>query len=482
MSDRYHIFGRRNLLLVLTALLTTGFFATAISSYFISKQTILNAIIGQDLPLTSSNIYSEIQKDLIQPVLISSTMANDSFVRDWVLRGEKDVGEMTRYLSEIKQHYNAFSSFFVSEATRNYYTATGVLKHVSPSEPRDAWYFRVRAMQEPYEINVDPDLANNDSLTIFINYRAFDFAGNYIGATGIGLTVNAVRRLVDEYQTRFKRTIFFVDGKGKVVIGNKATLGTDLHSAEGLGDLIDPILRARSGSFKFEAAGDIHVLHVNYLPELKWYLFVEQNQDTALKEIRHTLYANLVISLIITLIVITLTHLVLIRYQQRMEDMATTDKLTGLLNRHAFSILLEKFLAKYRRDPKPLTLLMVDIDFFKVINDSHGHRVGDEVLKVLSGILTSGLRESDIAVRWGGEEFLLALQDCGLAEGVRIAENLRETVAQASFGTDGQPLNITISIGASQYDGSENPEHAINRADAALYEAKNTGRNRVCQV
>ncbi len=154
---RFRIFDRRSLLLILSVLLFSGFFATTLFSYFVSKHAIRDAIIGQDLPLTSSNIYSEIQKDLVRPVLISSTMAHDTFLRDWVLKGESNVDEMARYLNEMKERYGAFSSFFVSDKSAIYYTGKGVLKHISPNEPRDAWYYRVRNMKQDYEINVDPD-------------------------------------------------------------------------------------------------------------------------------------------------------------------------------------------------------------------------------------------------------------------------------------------------------------------------------------
>jgi hypothetical protein len=178
----------------------------------------VDAIVAQELPLTSSNIYSEIQKDLVRPVLISSTMAHDTFVREWVIAGEQDPEAMARYLREIKTRYGAFSSFFVSERSGRYYTGDGILKQVSPTAPRDAWYYRVRTLQDPYELNVDLDLANQDAMTIFINYRVFDFDGNFLGVTGVGLTVDAVRRLIEDYQQRFQRTLYFVDAEGKIVL------------------------------------------------------------------------------------------------------------------------------------------------------------------------------------------------------------------------------------------------------------------------
>jgi len=478
MARHLPLFDRRSLLLLLGLLLSAGFFATTLFGYFVSKHAIRDTLIGQDLPLTASNIYSEIQRDLVRPVLVSSTMASDTFVRDWVLAGEKDVATMARYLGEVRKRYGAFSSFFVSDRSSIYYTGEGVLKKVSPAEPRDTWYYRVRQMQADYEINVDPDLANKDALTIFINYRVFDFAGNYIGATGIGLTVDAVRRLLSEYQERFKRTIYFVDERGRIVVfGTRLNRDPELRKAEGVGALVDRILAERHGTYQFVAGGDNHILHVNYLPELKWYLFVEQNEDVALAGIRRTLYVNLAISLAVTLVVMLLTHLVLSRYQRRMEEMAATDKLTGLLNRQASAIVVDKIMAEYRREPRPVSVLLADVDHFKEINDRHGHLAGDAALRGVADTLLTGLRASDIAVRWGGEEFLLMLRGCDLSEAEWIAEKLRATIEQAPLGE--RALRTTISIGVAEYDGKEAPDQWFNRADAALYRAKHAGRNRV---
>ena len=471
---------RKHLLLLLSLLLSAGFFTTTLFGYFVSKQSIRSAIIGQDLPLTASNIYSEIQKDLVRPVLIASTMAHDTFLRDWVLNGEKTENEMARYLAEVKQRHGAFSSFFVSNKSGNYYTGEGIIKQVSQAEPRDAWYHRVRDMTENYEINVDPDMANHDALTIFINYRVFDFSGKYMGATGIGLTVDAMRKLIGDYQQRFQRTIYFADQQGKLVFsGDQASQQPDLRQRPGLGPQIERILQERACSYQFTENGDNHILNVNYLPELKWYLFVEQNEDNALADLRKSLYTNLAVSFVVTLIVILLTHLTLARYQSKIEEMASTDKLTRLLNRHAFSILIDKLMAAYRRNPKPVSILLADIDHFKQINDRYGHRTGDQVLISIAQILKSGLRAADFAVRWGGEEFLIVLPDCSREQGEAVAEKLRRAIEAANICQTDHSIKATISIGVSEFNGTESPEQTVNRADMALYKAKERGRNQV---
>ncbi|MFH2093842.1 MAG: GGDEF domain-containing protein, partial [Pseudomonadota bacterium] len=140
-------------------LLATGFLFTSLTSYFVSRTSLRAEISSRGLPLTSDNIYSEIQRDLLRPVFISSLMATDTFLRDWLIHGETNPEKIIKYLNEIRLKYNMFTSFLVSEKTKNYYHFDGVLKTISQDQERDNWYFRVKDMKEDYEINVDPDIA-----------------------------------------------------------------------------------------------------------------------------------------------------------------------------------------------------------------------------------------------------------------------------------------------------------------------------------
>ena len=134
---------------MISLLLIFGFLVTTLASYMVSVTILKKDFADSILPLTSDNIYSEIQKDLIRPIFISSMMASDTFLRDWVLAGEKDVEQLTKYLSEVRVKYRAITSFFVSDSSATYYHADGILKQVHPDNPRDSWYFRVRSMSKP---------------------------------------------------------------------------------------------------------------------------------------------------------------------------------------------------------------------------------------------------------------------------------------------------------------------------------------------
>lgn len=479
---------QRPLVLLLLVLLGCGFLATSLASYYAALDSIRDNIVNTELPLTSDNVYSEIQKDLVTPVLISSMMARDTFVRDWVMSGEQDVAQMTRYLREVQEHYGAVTSFFVSEQTHTYYQAKGVLKSVAAQEPRDSWYFRVRDMQEPYEINVDVDMANQDRLTVFINYKVFDYDQRFIGATGVGLTVDAVVKLIDDYQIRYDRSVYFVDTDGRIVLTGAtggpmgAKVGQALSDVAGLEDLQAKLPQPQTGDFEYQEHGRGHFLNVRFIPELDWYLFVDKHETGALAGIRQSLYLNLLICLVVTAIVLTLVSIVLRRYQTRIAALATTDQLTELLNRRGFDLLANQAIQEARRNPSPLCALLLDLDNFKDLNDNHGHLAGDEVLRGFANKLRDNLRQSDIICRWGGEEFILLLKDTSPEQARLLAEKVRQQTEHSRFSYKGASLQITTSIGLAELHPDDSLSELLARADGALYRAKQSGRNRTCEA
>jgi hypothetical protein len=316
---------RKKIILVsaISIMLVTGFLVTSLASYFVSLSSLRSEISLNELPLTSDNIYSEIQRDLLRPVFIASLMATDTFLRDWVIGGEVGEAQITKYLKEIQRKYNTFTSFFVSEKTRNYYHADGVLKKVSPDEERDIWYFRVKAMKDDYEINVDPDLANRDAMTIFINYRVFDYAGNYIGATGVGLTVSAVNKLIEVYQRKYRRAVYFIDRNGGIKIAGS---GFDKRvkniSQLAYYSLFEEKADSTSeSSFNYKKNGQVVHTNIRYIDEFDWYLVVEQPEQEAVKGIFTTLVVNLGICVVVTIVILVLINLSVTAYQKRIETL-----------------------------------------------------------------------------------------------------------------------------------------------------------------
>ncbi len=316
---------RYRLAWIVCLLLLVGFIGNSFSNYMVSRHNVRKTITESSLPLTSDNIYSVIQRDLLRPIFISSMMANDAFLREWILQGEKGVEPIQRYLSEILNEYKTVTSFLVSDITRNYYYAGGILKQVREDEPRDEWYFRVREMTEPFEINVDPDLANQDAMTIFINYRVFDFDGNYIGATGTGLTIHRVNELIEEYEERFGRQIFFAARNGKIIISptkSKLQSYSNIREVEGLNEHADVLLQGKIDTLTYQKDGDTYFLNSRFVPELDWFLMVEQTEDFLLAPLRENFYINLAMALVITGIVGFVCISAIQRHQNKLQEAA----------------------------------------------------------------------------------------------------------------------------------------------------------------
>ena len=162
-------------------------------------------------------------------------------------------------------------------------------------------------------------------------------------------------------------------------------------------------------------------------------------------------------------------------------DLSTKDGLTGLYNRRYFDIHIKQMVENSIETKQQMCIMMFDIDYFKEVNDTYGHPAGDAVLKTLSSVMKSSFRVTDLISRYGGEEFVVLLNNIDLAMGLTIAEEVRKKIEGTNFIIQNQetPLKKTTSIGVAEYIYEESIEDLISRVDKALYEAKETGRNKV---
>jgi diguanylate cyclase (GGDEF)-like protein len=158
---------------------------------------------------------------------------------------------------------------------------------------------------------------------------------------------------------------------------------------------------------------------------------------------------------------------------------ATRDPLTGLANRRAAKARLDAEQARIERHGTPLSVLMLDLDRFKRVNDEWGHAAGDRVLRAAAEAMREELRACDLGARFGGEEFLVVLPDTPLDDAARVAERIRRRIGALPIDVDGGMLHVTVSVGVAQLHGSEAIDSMIARADDALYTAKSSGRDRV---
>ncbi|MET0014990.1 MAG: sensor domain-containing diguanylate cyclase [Sedimenticola sp.] len=165
----------------------------------------------------------------------------------------------------------------------------------------------------------------------------------------------------------------------------------------------------------------------------------------------------------------------------RLEKLATYDSLTGLFNRQALEVRLKKEVDRASRYAHPLSILMLDIDHFKEINDTHGHQVGDDIMRDCSALLNELIRKTDYAGRYGGDEIIVVLPETSSSQAVELAERLRKRIADERFTmVENKTLNITVCLGVATYpDNARQQKELMRAADDAMYKAKESGRNLV---
>ncbi|HEX8354345.1 MAG TPA: diguanylate cyclase [Pyrinomonadaceae bacterium] len=167
------------------------------------------------------------------------------------------------------------------------------------------------------------------------------------------------------------------------------------------------------------------------------------------------------------------------RSAEAASEMSMTDALTGLLNRYGLQRALQREHSEARRYERPLSCLLLDVDFFKAVNDTYGHAAGDAALAQAARVLTESVRGSDVVCRYGGEEFLVLAPETAADGALALAEKIRLAFSSRLFGDGGRTFPLTLSVGVAQLGPAESGNDLIARADEALYHAKQSGRDRV---
>ena len=306
----------------------------------------------------------------------------------------------------------------MSERSQHYYHSRGILKTLNPADPADAWYYRFKVSGDPHDLNIDTDTADRSRLSVFVNYPVQGSEGNFLGAIGVGLSLDSVRRLLEDYEQRYDRRIYLIDRQGQVALRGSDSPGfVHLQERTGSEAIARQVLDNTTAQLSFRSSdGDTIYLNSRLVPELDWFLVVEQTSARGEAALFHTLVINLLIALTISAVVLLLAWAALGKYQRRLLEMATTDALTGATSRQAFENLFDYAAGGARRRQQELSLLVVDLDHFKSINDRFGHHGGDRVLQAAAAQLSALCRANDVLCRWGGEEFLILMEDCGLEE------------------------------------------------------------------
>jgi diguanylate cyclase (GGDEF)-like protein len=316
-----------------------------------------------------------------------------------------------------------------------------------------------------------------DSIEAFVNYRVADREGNSVGVTEAGLTT--LRSMMDSYGDGTDRRVYFVDAAGTLKLAGDSIETAAIGEQFGIGAIAAEILSgAAEQRLSYERDGRTMLVNSRFVEELGWYLVVEQDDRASVQPLRTTLIWNIGIGAVIAAGVLYVALVAVRRHHRRLEYAASTDGLTGIANRLAGEERLADALSEAGRKQRPVSVLILDLDQFKLINDEFGHPVGDRVIRSVATVAAGSVRSTDRVIRWGGEEFLIVLRSCALADAEMLAERIRQRIETEHFRSADLPP-VTVSIGVGEWVDGEDRESLIARVDAALYRAKRQGRNRI---
>jgi len=464
---------------IITTLLFTLSSSLMIINYVDSVEFTRKQLKNSSLPLTVDNIYTKIQKQIIEPNLIASMMSHDTFMKNWLVHDENDVDQITQYLQTITSKYQVFTSFLVSDKSQNYYTDNGLLEKISVSNENNAWYFNFKEKPEENEINIDYNSFMGKSLIMFMNHKIYDDKSRMIGATGVGLKTSYINDMLKYFRERYHFNVFFMDNSGDVLISEDG--GKFSYHAE-LKKLVPEIKNKEKKIFEYTDSDKSYLFTIKYIDELDLYLIVGAKVDHFTQSVKDAFYFNMMISIFITLLITLIVILYIKSIHRKLHKLASYDALTGLPNRRTFHNQLEYLISHKDRRHQNMSLVFIDIDDFKVINDVQGHEVGDKALVLVAATLEGALRKTDFIARWGGEEFIVLLIDTSFESAKLIAEQLRVKIETNNSLAQQVKKKITISLGVTQADDDDDADSLFKRADKALYEAKNTGKNQVIAI
>ncbi|MGV2873677.1 sensor domain-containing diguanylate cyclase [Colwellia sp. E150_009] len=464
---------------IITTLLFTLSSSLMIINYVDSVEFTRKQLKNSSLPLTVDNIYTKIQKQIIEPNLIASMMSHDTFMKNWLVHDENDVDQITQYLQTITSKYQVFTSFLVSDKSQNYYTDNGLLEKISVSNENNAWYFNFKEKPEENEINIDYNSFMGKSLIMFMNHKIYDDKSRMIGATGVGLKTSYINDMLKYFRERYHFNVFFMDNSGDVLISEDG--GKFNYHAE-LKKLVPEIKNKEKKIFEYTDSDKSYLFTTKYIDELDLYLIVGAKVDHFTQSVKDAFYFNMMISIFITLLITLIVILYIKSIHRKLHKLASYDALTGLPNRRTFHNQLEYLISHKDRRHQNMSLVFIDIDDFKVINDVQGHEVGDKALVLVAATLEGALRKTDFIARWGGEEFIVLLIDTSFESAKLIAEQLRVKIETNNSLAQQVKKKITISLGVTQADDDDDADSLFKRADEALYEAKNTGKNQVIAI
>lgn len=472
------------IILITLCFIASGFFANAYLINHMYNEMLENQASGQ-CHLTAVNIVNSINDSITVPINVSRSMAADELLKEYLEKepvSDRDltsgyVEGLQNYLNTYYKKFHYDSLFLVSAATGRYYHQDGIDRVLKPGNYENDWYFDFVNSNQDISLDVDNDEANHDAISLFIDCRIRNEEGSTIGVVGVGMkiqnTVAQIAKLANDKQLN----AYIIDDTGKIQVSSRKSIGLDseyIGSYEDIsGDTLRQLLRNKTGGIWQNRNGRKEYMEAIRIPDVNWYLLINMPNISTFREnqarmIRLYVFMGAQVSALFLF-----TYLLFRKLRQTELDNALKDKLTGLYNRTAASDVLH--LESGERLKNYSVLFMMDIDDFKVINDTGGHSFGDEILAKTAENIRQTVGGDGLAIRWGGDEFIgLFAKDT-----VDAQKALEELCRNLSTLRRKDGVCISGSFGAVRLREDMDFQNAVSYADRAMYQSKENGKKQI---
>ncbi|MEL7022899.1 MAG: sensor domain-containing diguanylate cyclase [Pseudomonadota bacterium] len=420
-----------------------------------------------------SPVYKLVRDELLRPLYIAETFASSVDFTAAMDGSDLDEAALLERLQNMEQSLDLI--FFVaSEKTRKQYLSDG--RTLDLVEGEVSWYFEAKARDADFMA----DLGQVGDVHLYFDVKVYSPEQEFLGYVGVGKGIQKFLDTFDRYKARYGYDFVFVNEANEIIL----TSLPDLVVTDAYIPSLDQLEGfesngGRSGSFDGEITqvdeNDFLISEFR-IEELGWRLMLLTPLEARQAQITRAFIKNALAALVIVLLLAAAFLILMLLYKRSLEQRAELDDLTGLPNRTH----VQRRFRQLEKAGVELCVIIIDLDRFKLINDSYGHDAGDRVLRAAANTFKQELREEDIVSRWGGEEFVMLIPASSIELGRAIAERARTNLEALEIEIQSSKVSVTASFGvAFGSAGKESLAELLARADKMLYEAKAEGRNQV---
>tara|TARA_R110002153_G_scaffold5929_6_gene27381 strand:- start:572 stop:2038 length:1467 start_codon:yes stop_codon:yes gene_type:complete len=447
-------------------------FAVALSAIISLSKSVENQSLLEIRSLTPA--FDIVSEEILKPLFIAETVARASALKLHMNDNVIDEEKITNMLAEMSEEF-AMDFFVASETSRTQYYSDGSTLPLNAAKVE--WYFRAKNASQ----NIVAALGNRKDVHIYFDIKIYNKQGDFLGFIGVGKRLDSFITSFEKIKDKYDYDFVFVDHNDDIVLSSDQSLLADGKGIKKIQQV--PWFKAltsvqQSGqepndNVLVSVAGDDLLISKADLKVLNWKFFlvnslnVRQNETTKVF-ILQTLYIAFVLLLGLLIARIAIPYI-----QAEFASKHQNDPLTQLPNRAHLAWRFKQIV----KEKQHVCAIIADIDLFKIINDTHGHAVGDLILCEFAEVIKSQLRDVDVMGRWGGEEFVILLPYTDFHIAYEVAERARVAISRHNFMAGDKVLNITASFGVAFRAAAYKLEDIVKQADEALYLAKREGRN-----